>query len=498
VGSNGIFDAFDGEAPDESPDGDVISTIEDDSGEQPQGNPFDTPTGGTAPENAGPEAEGDGQSPAAGPGENREMETDRKTGEEQQPFTPSKSPASTVLNDGPHKLNKQLILRIGVGTLAVFLIGATFIAPLFQRKKTPAVKKPDTAAMNPVDYSALVPKKEREKPAAVEEQEDDEEILNNLPPVNPEYRYAPPEEKTAEPAASAGSGTASSRPDTKGDPLQGKTISGIKGITPTQKRYAQGNVLYGDAAALSGAANPYARFGMPSKNDYTAQMLSAYGQGGTPGYGSPSTYANQNDQSGKQQFHTAGRENAGNGMWLGPAAVWQGTIFEAVLTSSINTDLPGEVTAVISRNVYSSLDGRYLLIPQNSKLFGSYNSSISYSQSRVQVAWHTLIRPDGYAISLGNMAATDSQGAAGLKGIVNDHPFQYLKAIALMSVFNIISAEFENTADTTNNRHVQNVLANSQSVATTLGSKLIDRALDVQPPSSSRPGWASTLSPTRR
>jgi type IV secretion system protein VirB10 len=279
----------------------------------------------------------------------------------------------------------------------------------------------------------------------------------------------------------SGSGSGSSRPDTKGDPLQGKTISGIKGVTPTQRQYSQSGVPSADAAFPVETANPYARFGMPSREDYTARMLSAYGQGGTPGYGSPSGYANQNDQSGKQQFHTAGRENAGNGVWLGPAAIWQGTIFEATLTSNINTDLPGEVTAVISKNVYSSLDGMYLLIPQNSKLFGSYNSSISYSQSRVQVAWHTLIRPDGYAISLGNMAATDAQGAAGLKGFVNDHPFQYLKAIALMSVFNIISAEFENTAADTDNQYVQNVLANSQSVATTLGSKLIDRALDVQP-----------------
>jgi type IV secretion system protein VirB10 len=168
-------------------------------------------------------------------------------------------------------------------------------------------------------------------------------------------------------------------------------------------------------------------------------------------------------------------------VWLGPAAIWQGPIFEAVLTSAVNTDLPGEVTAVISKNIYSSLDGRYLLIPQNSKLYGSYNSSISYSQSRVQIGWHTLIRPDGYSINLGNMAATDAQGAAGVKGIINDHLFQYVKALALMSVFNIINSEFENTAADTDNQYVQNIMANSQSVAATLGSKLIDRAMDVQP-----------------
>jgi type IV secretion system protein VirB10 len=479
VGSNGIFDAFDGEAPDESPDGDVISTIEDDSGGQPQGNPFDTTAINHVPENAEPKAAENIQSPAPGTGEDREMETDRKTGEEQQPFIPSKAAASTVLNDGPRKLNKQLILRIGVGTLAFFIIGTTFIAPLFNTKKTPAVKKPDTVTMNPVDYSALVPKKDREKPTVIEEQEDDEEILDNLPPVNPEYRYAPPEEKKAEPVTVAGSGNVSSRPDTKGDRLQGKSISGIKGVTPTQSQYLGGGGIPNQTYTQTPVpANPYAQFGMPSKEDYTAQMLSGYQQ---QNYSTGSSYTNQNDQSGKMNFYNAGRDNAGNGVWLGPATVWQGTIFEAVLTSAINTDLPGEVTAVISKNIYSSLDGRYLLIPQNSKLYGSYNSSISYSQSRVQVGWHTLIRPDGYAVSLGNMAATDAQGAAGVKGIINDHLFQYVKALALMSVFNIINAEFENSAAGTDNQYVQNIMANSQSVATTLGSKLIDRAMDVQP-----------------
>jgi type IV secretion system protein VirB10 len=486
VESNGIFDAF---------DGDIVSSIEDDSGGHLQGNPFDTAAINPAPEDTGPEAAEDGQSPAPGTGAARETGPDRETGGEPRPFTPSRAPAASVLTDGPRTLNKQLILRIGVGTLALFIIGATFIAPLLTAKKPPAVKKPDTAAVNAVDYSALVPKKVQEPPAPTGGREDggDEEIFNTLPPVNPEYRYTPPPEREADTAVRTGSGNGSGRPDTKGDSLQGKTISGIKGVSPTQRQYARGGVLSGDAASTPEEANPYARFGMPSREDYTAQMLSAYAQGGTPGYGSPSAYANQNDQSGKQQFHTAGREQAGNGVWLGPATIWQGTIFEAVLTSSINTDLPGEVTAVISKNVYSSLDGRYLLIPQNSKLFGAYNSSISYSQSRVQVAWHTLIRPDGYAVSLGNMAATDSQGAAGVTGRINNHFFQYLKAVVLMSVFNVINSEFESTAAATDNRYVQNLMADSQSVATTLGAKLIDRALDVQPTITIKAGLAINI-----
>jgi type IV secretion system protein VirB10 len=302
-----------------------------------------------------------------------------------------------------------------------------------------------------------------------------------LPPVDPAYQYQPPAEETPRPVT-AGGQRVSDRPDTRGDRLQGKSISGIKGVTPAQSQYLESGGIPNQAyTPPPSPANPYAQFGMPSKEDYTAHMLAGYQ---AQNYSAPSPgsgYANQNDQSGKMNFYNSGRDNAGGGVWLGPATIWQGTIFEAVLTSAVNTDLPGEVTAVISKNIYSSLDGRHLLIPQNSKLYGSYNSSISYSQSRVQVGWHTLIRPDGYAVNLGNMAAADAQGAAGIKGIINDHLFQYVKALALMSVFNIINAEFENSAADTDNPYVQNIMANSQSVAATLGSKLIDRAMDVQP-----------------
>jgi type IV secretion system protein VirB10 len=468
TGEGGIFDAFshpedgeDGAAGIETPQaGDnqdeiITNPFEDDAGNEPASPPGETeqppPAYDTAPD-----------------------ETDR-----QEPFTPSKAPASAVLEKGPHKLNKTLILSTVFGVFAVLAIFTLFVSPLMGKKKAEKSKKPASASVSLVDYSALIPKKTLPLQGGYEE--DDDEILSNLPPVDPEYQYKEPAEETPQPVT-AGGRRASDRPDTKGDRLQGKSISGIKGVTPTQSQYLGAGGIPNQAYTQAPPpANPYARFGMPSKEDYTAQMLSRYQQQNysTPSPGS--SYANQNDQSGKMSFYNAGRDNAGGGVWLGPAAIWQGTIFEAVLTSAVNTDLPGEVTAVISKNIYSSLDGRHLLIPQNSKLYGSYNSSISYSQSRVQVGWHTLIRPDGYAVSLGNMAVADAQGAAGVKGVINDHLFQYVKALALMSVFNIINSEFESSAADTDNQYVQNILANSQSVAATLGSKLIDRAMDVQP-----------------
>jgi type IV secretion system protein VirB10 len=470
--TDGIFDAFDedtgGEqAPGEKEGAEPVDTIHD-SGE----NPFAREEAGEpdAPEQAEPDEAAafttESNGAAALP----------------PPFVPSKRPAQEILENGPHKLNKTLILSIILGVFAVFIIFALFISPLLTAKKKEKTKKPETSPVNFVDYSKLVNRNVPESSFEdLREEEDDEEIMRTLPPIDPAYQYKPPENTVTETRTVSGGGSGTERPDTKGDRLQSKAISGIKGITPTQGTYASGgNPGIPAAEYTPPPANPYAQFGMPPKEDYTAELLSRYSSN-VPAFGNGSGYANQNDQSGKTGFYQAGRENAGGGVWLGPATVWQGTIFEAVLTGAINTDLPGEVTALISKNVYSSLDGQYLLIPQNSRLFGTYNSSISYSQSRVQVGWHTLIRPDGYAVNLGNMAATDARGAAGLKGFVNDHPFQYLKALALMSAFTIISGEFDAAAAATENRYVQTLMADSQSITRTLGAKLIDRAMDVQP-----------------
>jgi type IV secretion system protein VirB10 len=84
-------------------------------------------------------------------------------------------------------------------------------------------------------------------------------------------------------------------------------------------------------------------------------------------------------------------------------------------------------------------------------------------------------------VNLGNMQASDPQGAAGLKGIVNDHPFAYLKALGLITALSLANAQFNVTAADTQNQYVQNILADSQQMTNRLADKIIDRALDIQP-----------------
>ncbi|MBO4858776.1 MAG: TrbI/VirB10 family protein [Treponema sp.] len=423
--------------------------------------------------------------------ENKVLSGDTSETEKEISFTKKISAEEAEGHKGrkPKVLNKKFLLAS-----LIIVIGGIFVAAFLMpsgKKNKNGKEKPVAYSNNITDYSAFAKKQSQpsddgisvdsyndnsehysdiEKPQS----KDDSEV--EIPPLPyPGEQKKPYVQETAGSTAGNG-GTSVEIPDTRNDSLQSKRISGIKGLSSTQSSYSTD---YEDTL-LKNTAGYQNNNSIPSKEEYINSILNAYGQ--AAGSQNQNSYFSQNDQSGKNKFFSEGRlTGRSRGEWLELNSLWQGTIFEAVLTSELNTDLPGEITARIAKNIYSSQDGRFLLIPQNSILYGTYNSSISYSQRRVQVAWHTLIRPDGYQIQLGNMSATDAKGAAGLKGIVNDHPLAYVKAIALMSVFSIANIEFAATMKDNENEYLQNMLANAQDVTTRLGDKLIDRAMDVQP-----------------
>ena len=458
-------------------------------------------SGSTEEEDDAPEVQDEEDTPSGGNTEDADKETES--------FSEKISAAEADTNNHkgakPKVLNKKFLLTAIVIIIGlIFLI--TFLLPSKGEKKDNDKGKPVATTHQGTDYASLANRQYEEGTGDGNHYKDinangdgnntgngngygsgknnNEEV--EIPPVivkNEKQPYSPNSinYNTGNGGGAGSSGSTSSIPDTRNDSLQGKSISGIKGLTPSQNSYQtdyQQTVAKNTASTRGTSGNT-----LPSKEEFMNSYLDSY----TKAYGSTASsnnaYAVQNDQAGKNSFYNNGRNaaNVGQGEYLNLNTLWQGSIFEAVLTSELNTDLPGEITARISKNIYSSQDGRYLLIPQNSVLYGSYNSSISYSQSRVQVAWHTLVRPDGYQVQLGAMNATDAKGASGLKGFVNDHPLAYLKAIGLMSVFSIVNSEFQNSMGNTSNEYVQNILANSQEVVTELGDKLIDRAMNVQP-----------------
>ena len=102
----------------------------------------------------------------------------------------------------------------------------------------------------------------------------------------------------------------------------------------------------------------------------------------------------------------------------------QGSHIRTTLVNGINSDLPGQVTALVSQNVFDSLTGDYLLIPQGTRAVGRYESSPAYGQNRVFVCFDRLIFPNGDSLKLGNMGTQDTDGYSGLGAEVDNH---YLK-----------------------------------------------------------------------
>ncbi|MDZ4375044.1 MAG: type IV secretion system protein VirB10 [Phenylobacterium sp.] len=110
----------------------------------------------------------------------------------------------------------------------------------------------------------------------------------------------------------------------------------------------------------------------------------------------------------------------------------QGTVIAAVLETAINSDLPGSVRGVVSRDV-RSFDGSRVLIPRGSKLVGQYKSAAAQGQTRAFVVWERIISPTGVTIDIGSPAA-DRLGRGGLEGEVDRHFFQRFGAAILLTV----------------------------------------------------------------
>jgi type IV secretion system protein VirB10 len=112
----------------------------------------------------------------------------------------------------------------------------------------------------------------------------------------------------------------------------------------------------------------------------------------------------------------------------------QGALIAAVLETAINSDLPGFVRAVVSRDVLS-FDGTKVLIPRGSRLIGQYRSEVAIGQSRAFVVWTRLLRPDGVSVQLAS-PATDTLGRAGLGGKVDRHYLQRYGPSLLLTAVN--------------------------------------------------------------
>ena len=181
-----------------------------------------------------------------------------------------------------------------------------------------------------------------------------------------------------------------------------------------------------------------------------------------------------------------------------PFEVKAGTVLPAIMVTGINSDLPGQIIAQISQNVYDTVSGKYLLIPQGSKVLGTYDSQIAYGQNRVLVAWNRVIFPDGSSIDLGNMAGSDQAGYAGFKDKVNKHTGKIFGNAFLLSLISAgmnLSLQGSSAVGSTSLGSAA-ALTPQQEIASSLaqqlgnvGQEMIRKNMQIQPTITIRPGF---------
>jgi type IV secretion system protein VirB10 len=176
---------------------------------------------------------------------------------------------------------------------------------------------------------------------------------------------------------------------------------------------------------------------------------------------------------------------------LSPYELMAGTMIPAALITGLNSDLPGQVIAQVTQDVYDSVSGRYLLVPQGAKLIGKYDSVVAYGQSRVLLIWTRLILPDGSSVVLDNLPGADTQGYAGLKDGVDYHFWRLLRGVALSSLLGVSSAlATNNVVGGTGTGNVIIALGQSgDQAANQAGQSIVSRDLGVQPTLTVRPGF---------
>ncbi len=174
-----------------------------------------------------------------------------------------------------------------------------------------------------------------------------------------------------------------------------------------------------------------------------------------------------------------------------PFELKTGTVIPGILVGEANSDLPGEIIAQVSQNVYDTATGNYLLIPQGTRLFGRYDSGVTFGQNRLLIRWQRLIFPNGYTLELHGMEGHDQSGGAGFKDQGNNH---YARIFGWGLLTSVLSAGFQLSQPQQTNALV---VPNSTQVAAAavgqqmaqLGAQLAARNLAVQPTIVIRKGY---------
>ncbi|MDF2114008.1 TrbI/VirB10 family protein [Roseiarcaceae bacterium H3SJ34-1] len=176
-----------------------------------------------------------------------------------------------------------------------------------------------------------------------------------------------------------------------------------------------------------------------------------------------------------------------------PFVLQAGAVIPAALITGIRSDLPGQITAQVTENIYDSPTGRILLVPQGTRIIGQYDSNVQFGQRRVLLVWNRLIMPNGRSIVLERQPGADTQGYAGLEDGVDYHWWELAKAAGLSTLLAVGSE----LAISDENRLLRAIRSGGQDTINDAGQQIVRRQLNVAPTLTIRPGFPVRIVVTR-
>ncbi|GAA4184650.1 TrbI/VirB10 family protein [Shinella granuli] len=176
-----------------------------------------------------------------------------------------------------------------------------------------------------------------------------------------------------------------------------------------------------------------------------------------------------------------------------PFILQAGAVISAALITGIRSDLPGQITAQVTENIYDSPTGRLLLIPQGTRIVGQYDNNVQFGQRRALLVWNRLIFPNGRSIVLERQPGADTQGYAGLEDGVDYHWWDLAKAAGLSTLL-AVGTEL---AVSDEDRLVRAIRDGAQDTINDAGQQIVRRQLQVAPTLTIRPGFPVRVIVTR-
>jgi type IV secretion system protein VirB10 len=205
----------------------------------------------------------------------------------------------------------------------------------------------------------------------------------------------------------------------------------------------------------------------------------------------------QNMQSEKRKFIEGEKKNKDKNFYIKnllqhPVSAYEvksGSIIPGVMITGITSDLPGNIVGQVRENVFDTVTGQYLLIPQGTRILGTYDSKVAYAQERVLIVWTRLIYPNGDSLDLEGMGGVDLSGYAGLTDQVNNHYLKLLGGVILSTMLST-SAKIAAGNNAAGQADIsQLAVAGASEQINKVGEKIVEKNLNVQPTLEITPGF---------